>query len=51
MMLEIGQTYFTNLAVFTPQDFLSMFGHFTTLYMKGLISNSNSITMTYSLVN
>ena len=36
-MLNNGQTYFRNLAVFTPQDFQSMFGHFTTLCMKGLI--------------
>ena len=30
------QTYFKNLAVFTQQDFESMFCHFTTLCMKGL---------------
>ena len=32
-----SQTYFKNLAVFTktPQDFKSMFGYFTTFYMKG----------------
>ena len=28
--------YFKNLAVSTPQDFKSMFGHFTTLCMKEL---------------
>ena len=27
MMMENGQTYFTNLAAFTPQDFYSMFDH------------------------
>ena len=26
-----------NLAVFTPQDFKSMFGHFSTLSMKRLV--------------
>ena len=31
IMLKNGQTYFKNLAVFTPQDFKSMFGHFSTL--------------------
>ena len=36
IMLKNGQTYFKNLAVFTPQDFQSMFGHFSTLGMKGL---------------
>ena len=30
-----GQTYFQNLAVFTPQDFTSMFDHFITSCMKG----------------
>ena len=30
-----GQTYFENLTVWIPQDFWSMFGHFTT-WMKGL---------------
>ena len=36
-MLQNGQTHFKNLAVFTPQDFYSMCGHFTTFYMKRLI--------------
>ena len=36
-MLENGQTYFKNLAVFTTQDFKSMSGHFTALCIKGLI--------------
>ena len=36
-MLKNGQTYFKNLAVFTPQDFKSMFGHFSTLCNKGLM--------------
>ena len=31
IMLKNGQTYFKNIAVFTPQDFESMFGHFSTL--------------------
>ena len=35
-MLKNGQTYFKNLAVSTPQDFKSMFGHFSILCMKGL---------------
>ena len=39
IMLWNGQTYFKNPAVFTPQDFQSMFGHFTTLCMTGLISD------------
>ena len=37
-MIKNGHTYFKNLAVITPQDFESMFGHFLTLPMKGLIS-------------
>ena len=35
-MLKNGQTYFKNLAVWTPQDFESMFGHFSTLWNEGL---------------
>ena len=35
-MLKNGQTYFKNLVVLTPQDFQSMFGHFSTFCMKGL---------------
>ena len=35
-MLKNGQTYFKNLAVFTPQDFKSLFGYFSTLWNKGL---------------
>ena len=31
-----GPTYFKNLVLFTPQDFQSMFGHFSKLYIKGL---------------
>ena len=38
-MLKNSQTYFENLAVFTPQDFQSMFGHFSTLCMKMLTNN------------
>ena len=38
-MLKNNQTYFKNLAVFTPQDFESMFGHFSTLVNKGLSAN------------
>ena len=33
-MLKNGQTYFKNLAVWTPQDFLNMFNHYSTLCMK-----------------
>ena len=35
-MLKSDQKYCKNLALETPQDFLSMFGHFPTFYMKGL---------------
>ena len=35
-MLKNGQTYFNNLAAFTPQDIWSMFGHFTALWMEWL---------------
>ena len=31
-----SQTYFNKLAVWTPQDFESMFGHFSTLWNKEL---------------
>ena len=33
-MLKNAQTYFNNLAVWTPQDFKGMFGLFSTLCMK-----------------
>ena len=36
IILKIGQTYFKNLAVFTPQDLWSMFSQFSTFSMKGL---------------
>ena len=37
IILQNGQTYFKNLAVWTPQDFQSMFDYFATLSNKGLI--------------
>ena len=49
IMLKNGQTYFKNLAVFTPQDFSSMLGHFSTLCNKGL-SNTNNV-LHYSVTN
>ena len=36
IMLKNGQIYFKKLAVWTPSDFLSMSGHFSTLCMDGL---------------
>ena len=36
IMLNNGQAYYKNLAVFTPQDFKSMFGLFTTICIKRL---------------
>ena len=36
IMVQNGQTYFKNLAVFRLQDFLSMFGHFAILCLKWL---------------
>ena len=35
-IMKDGQTYFENNAVWTPQDFESVFGHFSLLLMKGL---------------
>ena len=35
--LKNSQTYFKKSSVWTLQDFKSMFGHFSTLYMKGLV--------------
>ena len=32
IMLKNSQTYLNNLVVFTPQDFQSTFGHFSSLY-------------------
>ena len=43
IMLQNSQTYFKNLAVFTPQDFKSMFDHFTTLCTKGLKTTEVSL--------
>ena len=31
-----GQAYLQNLAVFTPQAFLSIFNHFSIAFMEGL---------------
>ena len=36
ILLKNGQTIFKKLTVFAPQDLCSMFGHFSTLCMKGL---------------
>ena len=36
IMLKNDQTFFKNLAVWTLEDFKSMFGHFSTLWNKGL---------------
>ena len=36
MLLKNSQTYFKNLAEWAPQDFKSIFGHFSKLCMKGL---------------
>ena len=44
-MLKNGQTYFKNFAVFTPQDFKSMFGHFSTLCNKGLNRQNTKIQL------
>ena len=40
-----GRIYFKNLAVLTPQDFKSMFGHFTTLCMKEFKGDGNFICL------
>ena len=37
ILLKNDQTYFKNSALWTLQDFKSMFCHFTTLYMESLI--------------
>ena len=39
-MLKNGQTHFKNLEVGTQSDFKTMFGHFSTLLMKGLNANA-----------
>ena len=43
-MVKYAQIYFKHFAVLTPLDFWSMFGHFSTLWMKMLteILTSNS---------
>ena len=38
IMLQNGQTYFKDLAMWAPQDFWSMFDHFAILWKKGLIN-------------
>ena len=38
-ILKNGQSYFENFAMFTVQDFKSMFGHFLTFCLRGLIWN------------
>ena len=35
--MKNGQTYFRNLVVLTPQNFKSMFRHFSRLCVEGLI--------------
>ena len=48
-MLKNGQKYFKNLAVFTPQDFSSMFGHFSTV-MKYRV-NEKTVSMLLKVLN
>ena len=36
IILKNGQIYFKNLALLTLKDFLRVFGHLSTLFMKGL---------------
>ena len=43
-MLKTGQTSFKNHAVWTPQDFSSMFGRFSTLWNKGLMSTIKALS-------
>ena len=41
--LKYGQTYFKNLAVFTPQNFKSMFVHFSALCMERLKEEDSAL--------
>ena len=41
--LKYGQTYFKNLALFTPQNFKSMFVHFSTLCMERLKEEDSAL--------
>ena len=44
-MMKNGQTYSKSCGVFTPQDFKSMFDHFSSLCIKGLkISGTHILT-------
>ena len=43
IVIKNGQEYFNKPVMFTPKDFQSMFGYFSTLYMKGLISQTIDI--------
>ena len=38
--MKNDQTYFKNLRMLTPQDFQSMFDHFSPLYMKAILQTS-----------
>ena len=44
IMFKNCQTYFENLGVFMPQDFKSMFDHFSTLCMKVLTRLKSNVT-------
>ena len=46
IVLKGGETYFKNLDVFTLQDFKSIFGHFSTLWMRGLIHKLHKPSIT-----
>ena len=39
IILKNGRTYCKNLALQAPEDFKNMLDHFSTLCIKGLISN------------
>ena len=44
-ILKNGQTCFKDLAVRASEDFKNMFGHFSTLCMKGLLLGVNLLTI------
>ena len=43
-MFKYIQTYFRNRVVFTPQDFLSIFGHFFNILHESVKSNVHNLS-------
>ena len=50
-MLKNDQAYFKNIAVWTSQDFQSIFGHFSTLHINECVKSKANHSQTDELLS